>query len=155
MREKILSFFSFICDGIWDISPDSPISFIVYLGIITIICVFLIIYLAKKSKKTFQKPSDLKNKEITFADLLKIANSSKSSSADLLVALQLYNENFNVAQNKEKSIDFFRKVLNHKNRHKILFDYFHGNILPKNLQYKDELDRLEREALNKRKKLKV
>ena len=149
MREKILSFFSFLSDGIWDLSPDSPISFIVYLGIITIICVFLIIYLAKKSKKTFQKPSDLKNKEITFADLLRIANSSKSSTADLLVALQLYNEKFNVAQNKEKSIEFFKKVLNHKNKHKSLFNYFHGSILPKNITFKDELDKLEREALNK------
>ena len=43
---------------------------------------------------------------------------------------------------------FFRKILNHKNRKKILFDIFHGIILPKNLQYKKELDNLEKEALD-------
>jgi hypothetical protein len=31
-------------------------------------------------------------------------------------------------------------VLNHKNRNKALFDYFHGKVLPKNLKFKNKLD---------------
>jgi TPR repeat protein len=148
LKEKFLSFFSFISEGIWDLSPNSPLAYIVYLLAITVICVFLIFYFAKKSKKQ-TKHNIHKNKELTLEDLLKIAANPKSSTADLLVALQLFNEKFVVAQNKEKSIEFFKKVLNHKNRHKSLFDYFHGSILPKNITFKDELDKLEREALNK------
>jgi len=148
LREKILSFFSFISDEIWDISPNSPLAYVVYLVAISVICVFLIFYFAKKSKKQ-TKHSIREHKELTLEDLLKIASNPKSSTADLLVALQLFNKNFVVAQNKEKSMDFFKKVLNHKNRHKSLFDYFHGSILPKNITFKDELDKLEKEALNK------
>jgi sulfur carrier protein ThiS len=146
LREKILSFFSFISEGVWDFSPNSPLAYIIYLGGITILCVFLIFYFAKKSEKQNKYN---KNKEITLTDLLKIAANNKSSTADLLAALQLFNEKFVVAQNKEKSIEFFKKVLNHKNRHKSLFDYFHGSTLPKNITFKDELNKLEREALNK------
>jgi len=146
LKEKISSFFSFISDVVWELFPNSPLAYIVYLFAITVICIFLIFYFAKKSKKNTQSPL---NKEITLMDLLKIANNSKSSTTDLLVALQLFNEKFVILQDKEKSMDFLKKVLNHKNRHKTLFDYFHGNILPKNITFKDELDKLEKEALNK------
>ena len=129
-------------------SPNSPIAFIVYLLLITVICVFLIFYFAKKSKKTKQKTAATK-KEVTLDDLLKIANNSKSSTSDLLSALMLFNEKFVVAQDKEKSLQFFEKILNHKNRQKKLFDYFQGSILPKNITFKDELDKLEKKALNK------
>jgi len=148
LKEKISSFFSFISDGVWDLSPNSPLAYIIYLLTITCICVFLIFYFAKKSKKQ-TKHSIREHKELTLEDLLKIASNPKSSTADLLIALQLFNEKFVIAQNKEKSMDFLKTVLNHKNRHKRLFDYFHGNILPKNITFKDELDKLEKEALNK------
>jgi Na+/melibiose symporter-like transporter len=148
LRDKIRSFFSFISESIWDLSPNSPIAFIVYLLLITVICVFLIFYFAKKSKKTKQKTAATK-KEVTLDNLLEIANNSKSSTSDLLSALILFNEKFVVAQDKEKSLQFFEKILNHKNRQKKLFDYFHGSILPKNITFKDELDKLEKKALNK------
>ncbi|GAB6073501.1 hypothetical protein JCM15786_01580 [Nautilia lithotrophica] len=148
MREKILSFFSFLSDEIWDFSPDSPLTFVIYLLLITIICLLLIFYFAKKSKKT-KKDSKKQKKELTLDDLIDIASNPKSNSSDLLSALMMYNDKFVVAQDKEKSINFFEKVLNHKNRNKKMFDYFHGSILPKNITFKDELDKLEKKALNK------
>jgi len=82
-------------------------------------------------------------------DLIKIAKNKSSTPKDLLFALLYFSENFKVKQNKEKSIKLFELVLNHKNRNKALFDFFHGKILPDNLEFKDELDKLERKALNK------
>ena len=147
MREKILSFFSFFSETIWDFSPDSPVAFIIYLIVVTLFCIVLIIYL--KSKQNTTKPHTPKtNKKLTMDDLLKIANNPNSTTSDLLSALMLFNEKFVVAQDKEKSLMFFEKVLNHKNRHKKMFDYFHGNILPKNITFKDALDELEKKALN-------
>ena len=100
MKEKISSFFSFISDVVWELFPNSPLAYIVYLFAITVICIFLIFYFAKKSKKNTQSPL---NKEITLMDLLKIANNSKSSTTDLLVALQLFNEKFVILQDKKKA----------------------------------------------------
>ena len=144
-----MSFFSFVSEGIWDISPDSPLAFVVYLFLITVFCIILIFYFAKKFKNKPKSTDNIPKKEITLNDLLKIANNPKSSTADLLSALMLFNDKFVVAQDKNKSIEFFEKVLNHTNRHKKLFDYFHGSILPKNITFKDELDKLEKKALNK------
>ena len=110
--------------------------------------IFLIFYFARKYKKQ-NRPVQNEHKEVTLSDLLNIANNPKSTTADLLSALMLFNEKFVVAQDKENSIVFFEKVLNHKNRHKKLFDYFHGAVLPKNITFKDELDKLEKKALNK------
>jgi len=147
LREKILSFFSFVSDEIWDISPDSPLAFVFYLFIIMCLCIIMIIYISKR----FKNSSDLldNNREITFNDLLKIAKHPSSTKADLYVALQLFNEKFSVKYDVKKSFEFLKYILHHKNRHKKLFEYFHGSILPKNITFKDELDKLEREALNK------
>ena len=103
----------------------------------------------KAKQKTKSLTSEI-NKELTLDDLLKIANNPNSTTSDLLSALMLFNEKFVVAQDKEKSLMFFEKVLNHKNRNKKMFDYFHGNILPKNITFKDALDELEKKALNKK-----
>jgi TPR repeat protein len=150
LRDKILSFFSFFSDTVWDIAPDSPVAFIIYLGLITVFCVILIFYFAKRAHRK-PKTSSVNNnkKDVTLDDLLKIAKNPKSSTADLLTALMLFNDKFVVAQDKQKSIEFFEKVLNHNNRSKKLFDYFHGSILPKNITFKDQLDELEKKALNK------
>ncbi|ACM92064.1 hypothetical protein NAMH_0883 [Nautilia profundicola AmH] len=148
MKEKILSFFSFLSDTVWDLSPNSPLAFIIYLILITVICLFFIFYFARKSKNNNTNKSQ-KHHKLTLDDLIDIADNPKSNTADLLSALMLFNEKFVVAQDKEKSMLFFEKILNHKHRHKKLFDYFHGSILPKNITYKDELDTLEKKALNK------
>ena len=147
MKEKILSFFSFFSETIWDFSPDSPVAFIIYLIVVTLFCILLIIYLKSKQKTKSLTP-EINKKDLTLDDLLKIANNPRSTTSDLLSALMLFNEKFVVAQDKEKSLTFFEKVLNHKNRHKKMFDYFHGNILPKNITFKDALDELEKKALN-------
>ena len=147
MKEKILSFFSFFSETIWDFSPDSPVAFIIYLIVVTLFCILLIIYLKSKQKTKSLTP-EINKKDLTLDDLLKIANNPRSTTSDLLSALMLFNDKFVVAQDKEKSLEFFKKVLNHKNRSKKLFDYFHGNILPKNITFKDALDELEKKALN-------
>jgi hypothetical protein len=147
LKSEIFSFLSFFSDTVWDVFPNSPLAFLVYLGGVFIFCLLLIFYFARKKDKENNKKES--PKEVTLDDLLKIANNPKSTTADLLSALMLYNDRFNVAENKEKSMLFFEKVLNHKHRHKKLFDYFHGSILPKNIKFKDELDELEKKALNK------
>jgi len=144
-----LSFLSFVSDRVLDIFPSTPFAFLIYLGIITFFSISIIFYFAKKKSKE-KSTKEEKNHQITIESLLAIANNPKSNSKDLLSALMLYNDNFKVEDDAEKSIEFFKKVLNHKNRKKALFDYFHGNILPKNLKFKDILDKIERKALNKR-----
>ena len=142
-----MSFLSFISDKILDIFPSTPFAFLVYLGIITFFSVFIIFYFSKKKSKESKEEN---NNNLTIDSLLKIATNPKSNSKDLLSALMLYNENFKVEDDVKKSMEFFKRVLNHKNRKKAFFDYFHGSILSKNLKFKDELDKIEREALNKR-----
>ncbi len=147
MKETILSIASFFSDTVWDLFPNSPVAFLIYLGGFTLFCVLLIFYFAKRSNKKTEKKTE--KKELTIDDLIKIANNPKSGVSDLLAALKLYNGKFVVAMDKEKSIEFLKKVLNHKHREKVLFDYFHGSILPKNITFRDVLDKLEKEALNK------
>ena len=144
-----MSFFSFISDTILDIFPSTPFAFLVYLGIITFVSILIILYFSKKKshKPTKEEKND---NNLTIDSLLKIATNPKSNSKDLLSALVLYNENFKVEDDVKKSLEFFKKVLNHKNRKKAFFDYFHGNILQNNIKFKEELDKIEREALNKR-----
>ena len=142
-----MSFLTSISDLVLDIFPSTPFTFLIYLVIITFFSVLIIFYFAKKPK---QGPKQKNEDKLTIDSLLKIANDPKSNTQDLLSALMLYNENFKVEDDVKKSMEFFKKVLNHKNRKKAFFDYFHGNILPKNLKFKDELDKIEREALNKR-----
>ncbi|WP_456470323.1 hypothetical protein [Caminibacter sp.] len=129
--------------------PNQDWFFLVYLFLFVVFSVGLI-YIASKTSDN-KKEFDIKEnkKELTLNHLLKIASNPKSKTADLLSALMLFNENFKVEQNEKKSIILFEKILNHKNRSKALFDYFHGTILPANLKYKDKLDEIERKALNK------
>ena len=140
-----MNFLTFVSDIILDIFPSTPFAFLVYLGIITFFGVLLIFYFARKPKESKKEE---KNDNLTIDSLLKIAINPKSNSKDLLSALMLYNENFKVENDVKKSMEFFKSVLNHKNRKKAFFDYFHGNILPNNIKFKDELDKIEREALN-------
>ena len=127
-----------------DLIPSNPLFFLYYLAGVTLISLLLIYFFSKKAKKTDKKDTP----EITMPLLLKIAKNPKSTQKDLLSALILYNENFSVEKTPE-SLDFFKMVLNHKNRNKALFDYFHGKVLPKNLKFKNKLDRIEKEALNR------
>lgn len=145
-----MSFFSFISDTILDIFPSTPFAFLIYLGVITFFGILIIFYFAKRKPKKSKKQQKISHNKVTIESLLKIANNPNSNSKDLLSALMLYNENFKVEDDVKKSIEFFKKVLNHRSRKKAFFDYFHGNILPKNLKFKNELDKIERKALNKR-----
>ena len=142
-----MSFLSFISDKILDIFPSTPFAFLVYLGVITFFGILIIFYFAKKLKES--KKQEKKDDKLTISSLLEIATNPNSSSKDLLSALILYNENFKVEDNVKHSLDFFKKVLNHKNRKKAFFDYFHGNVLPKNPKFKKQLNEIEKEALNK------
>jgi len=137
-----------ISDFILNLLPGNMLFYIYYLAFIFFLSLLLIFYFSKKAKK---KSKTSQKKEITLDDLLKIASSSKSISKDLLFAINYFTKNFSVDMNEKTSFEFFKKLLNHKNRQKELFDIFHGNILPKNLKYKNELDKIEKEALNNNK----
>ncbi len=132
-------------DFIENFLPSSPVFYLIYLGGVIVFSVLMIFWLAKKQKK--KKKNSVK-KELSIDDLIRIASNPKSTQADLLSALMLYNDKFNVSDDKDKALKFFQKILNHKNRNKVHFDYFHGKVLPKNLKYKNELDELEKKALN-------
>jgi len=133
-----------ISDFIISLLPSSSVTFLIYLGMVVILSVGLILIFSKKSKLN----EDIK-KEITIEDLLKIAKNKNSTTKDLLFTFEYFFNNFKVKDNEKKSIELFKLVLNHKNRNKELFDFFHGKILPANLEYKKVLDQLEKEALNK------
>ncbi len=134
-----------ISDFLISLLPSSVYTFLVYLLIVTLFSISLIFILAIKNRKKKQKIK----KEITIDDLLKIANNQKSTTKDLIFALNYFLNNFKVNNNEKKSFEFFKRILNHKNRSKEIFDIFHGKILPANLEYKNELDQLEKKALNK------
>jgi len=137
-----------ISDFILNLLPGNIFFYIYYLAFIFFLSLVLIYYFYKKAQK---KPKIQKPKEITLTDLLKIVSSSKSTSKDLFFAINYFAENFSVDMNEKISFEFFKKLLNHKNRQKELFDIFHGKILPNNLKYKDKLDKIEKEALNNNK----
>jgi len=134
-----------ISDFILNLLPGNIFFYIYYLVFIFFLSLLLIFYFSKKAKKKSKTP---KQKEITLYDLFKIVSSSKSKIDDLLFALNYFAENFSVDMNKNVSIKFLKKILNHKNRQKVLFDVFYEKIIPKNLKYKKELDKIEKEALN-------
>ncbi len=126
--------------------PSSALFYIAYLFGFFLFGL-LLIYLISKLKK--EDAIENISKKLSIDELIKIAKNPKSTQKDLLFALMAFNEHFSIEQDKQKSFELFRLVLNHKNRNKALFDYFHGNILPKNLKFKDELDKLEKEALDR------
>lgn len=135
-----------ISDFILNLLPDNnKFFYIYYLVFIFLFSLLLIFYFSKKVKKS---SDTTEKKEITLKNLLNIASSDKSTSKDLLFAMNYFAENFGVDMDKNISMEFFKKLLNHKNRQKALFDIFHGKILPKNLKYKNELNAIEKEALN-------
>lgn len=134
-----------ISDFIISLLPSEVYTFLIYLLIVTLFSIFLIFILARKNRQKKQN----NKKEITIDDLLKIADNPKSTEKDLIFALNYFLNYFKVKNNEKKSFEFFKKILNHKNRSKEIFNIFHGKILPANLEYKNELDKLEKRALNK------
>ena len=137
-----------ISDFILSLLPgNNKFFYLYYLAFIFVFSLFLIFYFSRKSKNS-KKDNMPQKKEITINDLLKIVSSSKSTLKDLLFAINYFIENFSIETDEKLSLEFFKKLLNHKNRQKILFDLFHGKVLPQNLKYKNELDRIEKEALN-------
>jgi hypothetical protein len=135
-----------ISDFLISLLPSSPLFFLVYLIVFVILCVVMIFIFAKKKRK---KSVTENIKKINIDDLIKIVNNKKSSNKDIIAAAMLYLENFTVEKEKNKSFIFFEKLLNHPSRSKVVFDIFHGKILPNNIKYKDKLDEIERNALNK------
>ena len=137
-----------ISDFILNLLPgNNKFFYIYYLVFIFVFSLLLIFYFSKKVKKS-SGDSHTPKKEVTLYDLLKIVSYPNSTIKDLLFAANYFEENFSVDMDEKKSFEFFKKLLNHKNRKKEFFDIFHGKILPKNLKYKNELDKIEKEALN-------
>ncbi len=135
-----------ISDFIISLLPSNAVVFIIYLAGITLFSVAFILILSRKKPKKNQ--SIKQNNNVTIDNLLEIANNPKSTLNDLIFTLEYFFENFKIKENKKKSFELFKKVLNHKNRSKKVFDIFHGKILPANLDYKEELNELEKKALN-------
>jgi len=110
--------------------------------------IVLIFYIARKNKKetTYEKESP---KKVDLDELLKIVSNPNASTADLIVAIELFNKFINMGADLKRSLEFFDKLLKHKNRHKKLFQYFHDVIVSNNKEYEKELNAIEKEALDK------
>ena len=135
-----------VSDFLISLLPSNGVVFILYLAFVTFFSIFLIYLISKMKKK--EKPQESK-KELTIDDLITVANNKNSNTNDLIFTLEYFLKNFKIKDNEKKSFELFKKVLNHKNRSKKLFDIYHGKLLPSNLEYKNILDKLEKEALNK------
>jgi len=133
-------------DTITDFLPSDALFFILYLFGFLFVSVILIFILGRKAKSNV---SNKKETKFNLNDIFKIAKNPKSTTKDLAVALIVFKENFKIEDNENKAFEFFEKVLNHKNRNKVLFDYFHNEIMPINKKYKTKLDEIERKALNR------
>jgi len=130
-----------ISDFLISLLPSTPLFFILYLFLFLVISSFFILFFSKKFKKN---PDE---KKLMIDDLIKIAANPNSTTDDLFAALKLFNNNFSF--DEKGAFDFVEKVLMHKNRKKILFDYFHNEIINKHSLYKNKLEKIERKALNK------
>jgi len=129
-------------DFILDFLPKENYFFLLYLFLVFVFSTVLIFFIYKR----FSKKKSNSIKKLSLNDLLKIVDNPNSTTKDLLFTLIYFNENFKV---DNKSFEFFRKCLNHNNRNKALFDYFHNEIVSKYPEFKDKLDKIEREALNR------
>jgi hypothetical protein len=134
-------------DFIENFFPDSPFAFLIYLFLfflITTMFIFIVYKFSKKEQIAKEKPK----KELTIDDLLKIVKNKNSTLQDLAFALEYFNEKFRVNNFPDKALEFFKSLLTHKNRNKILFDIFHNKTVELNQDFKDQLNQIEKEALN-------
>ena len=134
-----------ISDFIISFLPSTPVFFIIYLVFMSIFFILLIFILSRKKSK---KNKSL-NKLLTIEDLINISKNNKSTTKDLIFVLEYFLNYFKVKEDKTNSFELFKLVLNHKNRSKKLFDIYHNKIVPLNKEYKNELNRIEKEALTK------
>jgi len=128
----------------------SPIilAIIILLGIILAIIAFIVIL--KSSNKATSKPIKSEKVEDDFGldALMDVVKNPNSSSNDVMNALIYFNENFNIDdKNDRQALLFFSRALTHPNKSKNIFQYFHREIKPKNLQFINELESIEKKAL--------
>jgi hypothetical protein len=134
-------------DFIENFFPDSPFAFLIFLLSFFLITTFFVLIIFKLTKKE-KKEIDNKKREINIDDLIDIVKNTKSNIKDLVFALEYFNEKFRVREFPDKSFKFFNLLLKHKNRNKILFDIFHNKTVELNQDFKDQLNQIEKEALN-------
>ncbi len=125
---------------------------IVILGFVLAI-IGLIFALKKSSKnapsKQISKKTETKNDEFDLDDLMNIVKNPNTSSSGVLDALIYFNENFSIDEdNNKKCFLFLSRALTHPNKSKNIFQYFHNKVKPKNLNFKNELEAIEKKALN-------
>jgi len=123
---------------------------IVIIGFIIVI-IGLIIALKKSPQKetvTIRK-AKLKNDKFDLDDLMDIVKNASTSSSGVLDALIYFNENFKIDEkNSKKCFLFLSRVLTHPNKNKNIFQYFHNKVKPKNINFKNILESIERTALS-------
>ena len=121
---------------------------IISVSLILVIIAFIIITKKSKNQKTSIKKTTTPIKKLDFEDLMLIAKNPKTSSDKLLETLKLFNKNFIIEnKNEQKYFVFFSRILSHKNVNKEIFRYFHKEIKNNNLNYKRELEIIEKKIL--------
>jgi cbb3-type cytochrome oxidase subunit 3 len=135
-------------DFIENFFPNTPLAFLIFIFsffLITTVFILVIAKILKKEKKTINN----KQKELTIDNLVEIVKNKKSNINDLVFALEYFNDKFSVREFPDKAFEFFKMLLIHKSRSKILFDIFHNKTIPSNKDFKEQLNKIESEALNK------
>jgi hypothetical protein len=135
-------------DFIENLFPNTPLAFLIFLFsffLITTGFILIIAKILKKEKKTVNK----NQKELTINNLIEIVDNEESNIKDLVFALEYFNDKFKVKDFPDKSLKFFKLLLTHENRNKILFDIFHNKTINLNKDFKKQLNKIESEALNK------
>ncbi|WP_024790979.1 MULTISPECIES: hypothetical protein [unclassified Lebetimonas] len=133
-------------DFIENFLPDSPFVYIIFLFFFFFFTTIFVLTVAKLTKN---KSIQNNNKKLTIEDLIKISKNEKSNIKDLVFAIEYFNSEFKVKQFPDKAVKFLKSVLTHKNRGKILFDIFHSKTVKLNKEFKERLNNLEKECLNK------
>jgi hypothetical protein len=137
-------------DFIEDFFPNSPYAFILFLFLFFLISTLLVLIVAKfvnKNKSFETKTGDVK--QLTLDDLIEIVSKEDATSDDLIFAINYFNKDFNVKFSPDKAFTFFKLLLSHKNRNKEIFNLFHNETLKSNKEFESQLNKIERECLNR------
>ncbi|GAX88162.1 conserved hypothetical protein [Lebetimonas natsushimae] len=136
-------------DFIENFFPNTPLAFLIFLLSFFLLTTIFVLITAKLIKKDKKLKKNNQKKQLSIENLIEIARNKKSNINDLVFAFKYFNENFKVKQFPDKAFDFFKLILTHKNRGKVLFDIFHNKTVKLNKDFEDQLNKIEKECLNR------
>jgi hypothetical protein len=135
-------------DFIENFFPNTPLAFLVFLFSFFLMTTIFVLITAKLMKKDKKIKKDNHKEQLSIENLIDIAKNKKSNIEDLIFAIEYFNEEFKIKDFPNKAFEFFKLLLTHKNRSKILFDIFHNKTKKLNKEFEKQLNKIEKECLN-------